>query len=77
MPSLVTRPNPVPTPCIPKSAAVPPIPVPLIYVVRGRPGPLDRPALPSGHPDSWGAITDGTVLDHAAYPFPVFMGRTR
>ena len=44
-----------------------------IFVVRGRPGPLDRPALPSGHPESWGAITNGTVLDHSAYPFPVFL----
>ena len=43
-----------------------------IYVVRGRPGQNDRPALPAGHPISWGAITDGTVLDCAEYPFPVF-----
>ena len=45
----------------------------MTYVVRGRPGPADRPALPSGHPVSWGAITDGTVLDSAEYPFPVFL----
>ena len=45
---------------------------PVIFVVRGRPGPLDRPALPAGHPETWGAITDGTVLDAATYPFPVF-----
>ena len=51
----------------------PPAYQPLVYVVRGRPGPLDRPALPSGHPESWGAITDGTVLDQSAYPFPVFL----
>ena len=44
----------------------------IIYVVRGRPGQNDRPALPPGHPISWGAITDGTVLDCAEYPFPVF-----
>lgn len=44
----------------------------IIYVVRGRPGQNDRPALPAGHPVSWGAITDGTVLDRAKYPFPVF-----
>lgn len=44
----------------------------VVYVVRGRPGQNDRPALPAGHPVSWGAITDGTVLDHATYPFPVF-----
>ena len=43
-----------------------------IYVVRGRPGQNDRPALPAGHPVSWGAITDGTVLDEAVYPYPVF-----
>ena len=43
-----------------------------IFVVRGRPGQNDRPALPAGHPVSWGAITDGTVLDEAIYPYPVF-----
>ena len=43
-----------------------------VYVVRGRPGQNDRPALPAGHPVTWGAITDGTVLDEAIYPFPVF-----
>ena len=43
-----------------------------VYVVRGRPGQNDRPALPAGHPTTWGAITDGTVLDDATYPFPVF-----
>lgn len=41
--------------------------------VRGRPGASDRPALPSGHPVTWGAITDGTVLDGAVYPYPVFL----
>ena len=45
----------------------------IIYVVRGRPGQNDRPALPAGHPVTWGAITDGTVLDSALYPFPVFL----
>ncbi len=45
----------------------------IVYVVRGRPGQNDRPALPAGHPVTWGAITEGTVLDHAAYPFPVFV----
>ena len=43
-----------------------------IYVVRGRPGPLDRPPMPSGHPVSWGAITEGTMLEQAVYPYPVF-----
>ena len=28
-----------------------------------------REALPAGHPDSWGAITAGTLLDGIAYPF--------
>ena len=45
----------------------------IIYVVRGRPGQNDRPALPAGHPVTWGAITNGTVLDSATYPFPVFV----
>ena len=44
----------------------------VVFVVRGRPGPADRPALPPGSPESWGAITDNTVLHHAPYPFPVF-----
>ena len=57
------------TPSNPQPAA----PQVLVYVVRGRPGPTDRPALPSGHPESWGAITRGTVLDQSIYPFPVFM----
>jgi hypothetical protein len=54
----------------PAAEFVPPL---VIYVVRGRPGQNDRPALPAGHPVSWGAITEGTVLDHAEYPFPVFL----
>lgn len=45
----------------------------IIYVVRGRPGQNDRPALPAGHPVTWGAITEGTVLQSASYPFPVFV----
>ena len=45
----------------------------IVYVVRGRPGQNDRPALPAGHPISWRAITEGTVLDEAKYPFPVFV----
>ena len=40
--------------------------------VTGRPGPADRPALPPGHPITWGLITSGTVLEQASYPFPVF-----
>lgn len=45
--------------------------------VRGRPGANDRPALPAGHPVTWGAITRGTVLDGAAYPYPVFVSVPR
>lgn len=45
----------------------------VVHVVRGRPGPDDRPALPSGHPDSWGLITAGTCIEGAAYPFPIFV----
>lgn len=40
--------------------------------VRGRPGHDDRPALPAGHPVSWGLLTDGTVLENSEYPYPVF-----
>ncbi len=43
-----------------------------LYVVRGRPGREDRGPLPSGHALSWDAITAGTVLDQAQYPYPVF-----
>ena len=44
----------------------------VIYVARGRPALGDRGPLPPGHPLSWGAITAGTVLDAAEYPYPVF-----
>lgn len=40
--------------------------------ICGRPGAADRPPLPAGHPISWGMLTDGTALDGADYPFPVF-----
>ena len=33
----------------------------------------DRPALPAGHPDSWGLITANTVLEGEPYPYPVFL----
>lgn len=33
---------------------------------------MSRPPLPAGHPRTWGLLTDGTVLDGAAYPYPVF-----
>ncbi len=65
------RPHNQPSATHPAAAHV--ISQPMVYVVRGRPGPLDRPALPSGHPESWGAITQGTVLDQSTYPFPIFL----
>lgn len=55
-------------PRLPTSACLPLTP----YHVTGRPGPNDRPALPPGHPVSWGLLTRGTVLDGADYPYPVF-----
>ncbi len=45
---------------------VPPLP-------RLVPERMDRPALPAGHPITWGAITDGTPLDGSRYPYPVFL----
>ncbi len=42
-------------------------------VVRPMAEDADRPARPPGHPLTWGAITEGTVLDGCAYPFPVFL----
>ena len=32
-----------------------------------------RDPLPAGHPRSWGAITQGTVLEGEPYPLPVFV----
>jgi len=32
-----------------------------------------RPALPAGHPRTWNALTQGTVLEGTAYPYPVFL----
>lgn len=40
----------------------------------GRPTRFDRPALPAGHPISWGELTRGTVLEGSPYPHPVFDG---
>lgn len=31
----------------------------------------DRPALPPGHPASWGALIAGTVLEGTPYPWPI------
>lgn len=47
--------------------------MPVIYVVRGRPGQNDRPALSAGHPISWELLTAGTVIDGAKYPHPVYL----
>lgn len=33
----------------------------------------DRAARQAGHPQTWGLLTCGTVLDGEAYPFPVFL----
>lgn len=69
-PAVVTRPEP-------KQGAKPGQGSPslrrVVHVVRGRPGPDDRPALPSGHPETWGLITAGTCIEGAPYPFPVFL----
>lgn len=45
---------------------------PIVFVVRGRMAANDRGPLPAGHTLSWGAITAGTVLAGAEYPYPVF-----
>ena len=42
------------------------------FHVTGRPGFADRPPLPSGHPLTWDLINRGTLLERAAYPYPVF-----
>lgn len=34
------------------------------------PPDLDRPPLPAGHPDSWGAITQNTCLDQVPFRIP-------
>lgn len=31
----------------------------------------ERPALPSGHPETWGAIIRGTFLEGTPYPIPM------
>lgn len=40
--------------------------------LRPPPPPVDptREALPAGHALSWGAITEGTLLEGVAYPWP-------
>ena len=40
--------------------------------IRIAPPPPDpcREALPAGHPVTWGAITQGTLLEATAYPWP-------
>lgn len=44
----------------------------VLWIVRGRPNENDRPALPAGHPVTWGALVRGTTLEGQGYPFPVF-----
>ena len=41
-------------------------------LIFGRPGPDNRVPLPAGHPVTWRAITEGTVLEREPYPYPVF-----
>jgi hypothetical protein len=77
MPSSVVGANLPLRPATIRPIAGPTVAQPPIYVVRGRPGPLDRPALPSGHAESWGAITHGTLLDQSLYPFPIFQDLPR
>ncbi len=43
-----------------------------IGVAVMRPESDDRVPRPAGHPSTWGAITRGTCLEGAPYPFPVF-----
>jgi len=33
----------------------------------------DRPPRQAGHPQTWGMITAGTVLEGERYPYPVFL----
>jgi hypothetical protein len=47
-------------------------PTVVVYRICGRPGQNDRPALPAGHPVSWGLLVNGTTLHGARYPYPVF-----
>jgi hypothetical protein len=51
-----------------------------IGVRRLPPGPppepeesRDRPARQAGHPQTWGLLTLGTLLEGEAYPYPVFL----
>lgn len=48
-------------------ARKPPAPPRAASMPRAEPG---REPLPPGHPVSWGAITAGTLLDGAQYPYP-------
>lgn len=51
----------------------PPMPVRLAIPAAMPHTRADRPCMPSGHPLSWAAITDGTMLEGEPYPFPVFL----
>ena len=42
---------------------------PLPGTIPSEPDP-DRPAMPAGAPNTWGAITRGTVLEGLLYPIP-------
>ncbi len=35
--------------------------------------PRDRAPRQAGHPETWGLLTAGTLLDGEAYPYPVFL----
>jgi hypothetical protein len=38
----------------------------------GRATKTDRAPLPAGHPDAWGLLTKGTLLDGSPYDHPTF-----
>jgi len=44
-----------------------PPPPPLVEEAR------DRPSRQAGHPETWGLLTTGTLLEGEAYPYPVFL----
>lgn len=37
----------------------------------------DRPPYPAGHPETWGLITKGTVLEGSPYPYPIWQWHPR
>ncbi len=42
-------------------------------VRRAEPEDPGRPPRPPGHPETWGLLTRGTLLEGTPYPFPVFL----